>query len=89
MYENESDLSLIGQLDGNMTNLSDVNIYDNSRTYHFEYRVITSKDRDYNDLDMMDSAKRHYNNEKYNTYEEALEKGLTEALKLILLKHKQ
>ena len=37
----------------------------------------------------MDSAKRHYNNENYNTYEEALEKGLTEALKLILLKHKQ
>jgi hypothetical protein len=34
----------------------------------------------------MDSAKRHYNNENYNTYEEALEKGLTEALKLILLK---
>ena len=30
MYENESDLSLIGQLDGNMTNLSDVNISDNS-----------------------------------------------------------
>ena len=26
MYENESDLSLIGQLDGNVTNLSDVNI---------------------------------------------------------------
>ena len=30
MYENESDLSLIGQLDGNVTNLSDANISDNS-----------------------------------------------------------
>ena len=30
MYENESDISLIWQLDGNMTNLSDVNISDNS-----------------------------------------------------------
>jgi hypothetical protein len=30
MYEKESDFSLMGQLDGNVTNLSDVNIPDNS-----------------------------------------------------------
>lgn len=61
----------------------EIDFYDNARTYHFEYRVITSKNRDYNDLDMIDSAKRHYNAKKFNTYEKALEQGLYQALKLI------
>jgi hypothetical protein len=61
----------------------EVVLYDNSRTYHWEYRVVTSKDRDWNDIDCFDSAKRHYNKEEFVTFEESLEKGLQKALKLI------
>lgn len=61
----------------------EVELYDNSRTYHWEYRVITSKDRDWNDVDCFDSAKRHYNREEFGTFEKALEQGLQESLKLI------
>lgn len=61
----------------------EVEITDNTKYFHFKYILITSKDRDYNDLDMIDSAKRHWNDDRFKTYEEALEKGLQEALKLI------
>lgn len=36
----------------------EVEITDNTKYFHFKYVLITSKDRDYNDLDMIDSAKR-------------------------------
>lgn len=61
----------------------EIELVDNSRTYQWEYVIITSKDRDYNDEECFDSAKRLFNNEDFETYEEALEKGLQEALKLI------
>lgn len=61
----------------------EIEITDNTKYFYFKYILVTSKDRDYNDLDMIDSAKRHWNNERFKTYEEALEKGLQEALKLI------
>ncbi len=61
----------------------EISLVDNSRTYHWEYTVVTSNDRDFNDEYCFDSAKNHYNNEEFKTFEEALEKGLQEALKLI------
>lgn len=61
----------------------EIDLVDNSRTYYWEYVLITSKDRDYNDEDCFDSAKKHYNKDEFTIYEEALEKGLQEALKLI------
>jgi hypothetical protein len=61
----------------------EIELIDNSRTFQWEYAIVTSRNRDYNDLDCMDSAKRHYNSCNFKTYELALEFGLFNALKLL------
>jgi hypothetical protein len=61
----------------------EISVVGDSRTYHYEYTIIISNDRDYNDEYCFDSAKRNYNNNEYKTYEAALNDGLYEAVKLI------
>lgn len=38
----------------------EISLLDNSRGYYFDYTIVTSKDRDFNDEDCFDSAKRIY-----------------------------
>lgn len=59
---------------------------DTTTEYYYDYTLVTKNDREYNDEDFVDQAKHHYNYGKefqYNTYEEALEEGLKNALILI------
>ncbi len=61
----------------------EIKLTDDTLCFHYEYVLVTSNDRYYNDEDMIDWAKRHWSNKKYDTYEKALEEGLLESLKLI------
>lgn len=61
----------------------EIELTDNTKYFHFSYIIITSNDRNYYDSEMIDEAKTHVNSEKFSTYEEALEEGLYEALKLV------
>ena len=49
----------------------EVSLIDNSRHFYFDYTIITSKDRDFNDEDCFDSAKRIYDKDKHNSPTEA------------------
>ena len=49
----------------------EVSLIDNSRHFYFDYTIITSKDRDFNDEDCFDSAKKIYDKDKHNSPTEA------------------
>jgi hypothetical protein len=54
----------------------EVSLVDDSRNYHFNYTIIDSKNRDFNDEDFFDSAKITSSEEKYKgseVYEVAIE----------------
>ena len=59
----------------------EVSLTDNSRHYYFDYTIITSKDRDYNDEDCFDSAKRFYDDDKHNKPTEAYVEAIKYCLK--------
>lgn len=59
----------------------EVSLMDNSRTYHFDYTIINSKARDFNDEDCFDSAKRVSTNEKFNTPKNTYEAAIKQVLK--------
>lgn len=61
----------------------EVKFTDNTILNYYEVNVLSSKDREFNDEDFTDSAKRIFIEGGYKTYEEALEIGLQETLKLI------
>ena len=54
----------------------EVRLTDNSRDYYFDYTIITSKDRDFNDEDGFDSAKIIYDKNKHNSPTEAYEAAI-------------
>lgn len=59
---------------------------DNTTEFYYDYSVVNRNNREYQDEDMTDQAKRinHYTKEyQFDTFEEALEIALQEALKLI------
>ena len=62
----------------------EVSLTDNSRSYYFDYTIITSKDRDFNDENCFDSAKRIYDKDKHNSpteaYKAAIEYCLTKLI---------
>ena len=58
-------------------------LIDNTKNYYWEAVLTDSKNRSYDDFSFMDCAKEIDLDVKANTYEQALEKGLFEALKLI------
>ena len=60
-----------------------ISLTDNSREYYWSFSFILSKNRDYNDEDCWDQAGIRYFEDKFNSFEKALEKGLFEALSLI------
>lgn len=65
-----------------------VDFIDNSRYYGYSVSIHDSKNREYVDGELLDQAKIKYLSDNYDTYEEALEQGLTEGLKILIGKNK-
>ncbi len=61
----------------------EIELTDSCVEYFWEFCIVNSIDRDWNDLDCWDSAKRSYDYIKYGSYEKALEAALLESLKRI------
>lgn len=62
----------------------DVSLTDNSRHMYFDYTIITSNDRDYNDEDCFDSAKRIYDKDKHSSPTEAYLTAIEYTLKNLI-----
>lgn len=60
-----------------------IDVVDNSREGYYELVWMKNDIRDYNDEECFDSVRRFYHKGKFRTYEEALEEGLIQGLKLI------
>lgn len=60
-----------------------IELQDTTTEYYWSFGITTSYVREFCDEDFTDQAKTVYNHQQYSTYEEALEAGLYEALKLI------
>lgn len=58
----------------------EIDLIDNSRGYYFNYVIITSKDRDFNDEECFDSAKRIYDEDKHNSPTEAYKDAISHCL---------
>lgn len=55
---------------------------DNSKNFYYDFMVVDSKDRDYNDEDLFDSASRKLDKGKYETKEEARLEALKKLVEL-------
>ena len=64
----------------------EIELTDNSRHSYYESSIKKQDIRDYNDEDCFDQVRQVHIKGKFKTYEQALEKGLQEALKLIIKK---
>ena len=62
----------------------EISLTDNSRHLYFDYTITTSNNRDYNDEECFDSAKRIYDKDKHGSptkaYEAAIEYCLTKLI---------
>ena len=61
----------------------EIELTDNSRHSYYESSIKKQDIRDYNDEDCFDQVRQVHIKGKFKTYEQALEKGLQEALKVI------
>ena len=61
----------------------EIELTDNSRHSYYESSIKKQDIRDYNDEDYFDQVRQVHIKGKFKTYEQALEKGLQEALKLM------
>lgn len=60
-----------------------IDLMDNSCEFYYYFTLTIINIREFHDEDMMDQAVTRLNHLKFNTYEEALEEALLNALKLI------
>lgn len=64
-----------------------IELTDNSRSYHYEFMILDSKNREYHDEDCFDQAKRLYNKLEFRTYEEAENECINHIISLIEAKN--
>jgi hypothetical protein len=60
-----------------------IELTDNSKTYHYEFFILDSKNREYHDEDCFDQATRLYNDLEFNSYEEAESACIDEMIKIL------
>ena len=66
----------------------EIELTDTTSEFYFQYCIVTSHDRDWNDEDCTDSAKRKYDfNLKFDTRYECIEKSILKVIELIKSKN--